>query len=112
MARNGNRFPAAEALHLQGELALAQDSSATLSELAADHFTQALELARQQGARALELRAAISLSRLWARGGQARRSIELLAPLWAGFAEGADTADLLSARALLAELLARAAPAA
>ena len=109
MARNGNRFTAAEALHLQGELALSQDCSAAASELAADHFTQALELARQQGARSLELHAAISLSRLWARGGQARRSIDLLAPLCAGFAKGADTADLRSARALLAELLAPAA---
>lgn len=67
-------------------------------------FRQALDLARRQGARSLELRAASSLARLWQRQGQRAAARRELAPVVAPFSEGADTADLQSARALLAEL--------
>jgi len=64
----------------------------------------AIDIARLQGARSFELRSAISLSRLWAKQGKVRESRELLGPIYAGFTEGWNTADLLAARNLLGEL--------
>ena len=61
-------------------------------------------LARHQQARAWELRAAMSLSRLWQHQGQRTAAYELLAPIYGWFTEGFDTADLQEARALLEEL--------
>ena len=69
-----------------------------------DSFRIALAIAREQGTRGYELRAATSLARLWReqhRRGEAR---DLLAPLYASFTEGFDTADLKDAKALLDEL--------
>jgi predicted ATPase len=68
------------------------------------HFEQALEVARCQQARSYELRAAMSLSRLWQRQGRCVEARELLAPIYGWFTEGFDTADLCDARALLEEL--------
>jgi predicted ATPase len=65
---------------------------------------QALTLAQQQEAKSLELRAAMSLSRLWQQQGQRAAAYELLAPIYSWFTEGFDTADLQEARALLEEL--------
>jgi predicted ATPase len=65
-------------------------------------FQQALAVARSQQARSLELRAAISLSRLWQQQGQRAAARELLAPLYGWFSEGFDTPDLQAAKALLA----------
>jgi predicted ATPase len=65
---------------------------------------QALDLARCQQAKALELRAALSLSRLWQHLGQREAARALLAPIYHWFTEGFDTPDLQEARALLAEL--------
>ena len=62
-------------------------------------------MARQQGARALELRAATSLGRLWHRQGRRPEARDLLEPVYAWFTEGFDTADLAEARQL-AETLA------
>jgi predicted ATPase len=67
-------------------------------------FQQALAVARSQQARSLELRAAISLSRLWQQQGQRAAARELLAPLYGWFSEGFDTPDLQAAKALLAAL--------
>ncbi|MDR7555822.1 MAG: BTAD domain-containing putative transcriptional regulator [Armatimonadota bacterium] len=64
-------------------------------------FGRALEIARSQSSRSLELRAAASLARLWAARGQARAARDLLAPIYARFTEGLDTPDLLDARAIL-----------
>jgi predicted ATPase len=61
----------------------------------------ALNLARQQQAKALELRAATSWSRLWQRQGRQEEARQLLAPIYGWFTEGFDTADLLEAKALL-----------
>jgi predicted ATPase len=59
---------------------------------------------RRQEARSLELRAAMSLAHLWQQQGKQAEAHELLAPIYGWFTEGFDTADLLEAKALLAEL--------
>ena len=67
-------------------------------------FTQSLELSRQQGARAWELRTAIDMARLWASRGKPERGRTLLQPILEQFVEGQDTADQMSAARLLEEL--------
>ncbi len=67
-------------------------------------FHRALEVARQQSAKAFELRAATSLARLWAEQGKRAEAHDLLAPVYGWFTEGFDTADLKDAKALLDEL--------
>jgi predicted ATPase len=67
-------------------------------------FHQALDVAHRQQARMLELRAALSLSRLWQQQGKRAEAYELLAPLYGWFTEGLDTADLQEAQALLEAL--------
>jgi predicted ATPase len=66
-------------------------------------FQQALAIARQQQARSWELRAALSLSRLWQQQGKQDEARELLTPIYGWFTEGFDTADLQEAKALLEE---------
>ena len=61
-------------------------------------------IAREQGTRGYELRAATSLARLWREQGRREEARELLAPLYDWFTEGFDTADLKAAKALLDEL--------
>src|SRR5262249_48365905 len=65
---------------------------------------QALDVARRQQTRALELRAALSLSRLWQQHGQRAEASALLAPIYGWFTEGFDTADLQEAKVLLEAL--------
>ena len=67
-------------------------------------FYQALELARCQSAKSLELRAATSLARLWSHSGKVREAIEVLAPVYGRFTEGFGTPDLKDAKALLNQL--------
>jgi predicted ATPase len=71
---------------------------------AEESFHQALDLARHQEAKSLELRAAMSLARLWQPQGKQAEARELLAPIYGWFTEGFDTADLQEAKALLEEL--------
>ncbi len=68
------------------------------------HFDDALNLARSQGARSLELRTAVSIARFAREQGEPGRARELLAPIHASFTEGFDTRDLQDAAALLGEL--------
>jgi predicted ATPase len=68
------------------------------------HFERALAVARQQQAKSWELRAAMSLARLWRSQGKPQRARELLAPVYGWFTEGHDTSDLKEAKALLDEL--------
>ena len=67
-------------------------------------FQQALAVARGQQARSLELRAAMSLARLWQQQGKRAEAGELLAPIYGWFTEGFNAADLQRAKALLDEL--------
>jgi predicted ATPase len=67
-------------------------------------FQRALDIARRQEAKSLELRAAMSLSRLWLRQGKRDEARALLAPIYGWFTEGFDTADLQEAKALLETL--------
>jgi hypothetical protein len=92
----------AEAYRLQGELLLRQGlSDAAWVEAC---FRQALTIARRQQAKAWELRAAMSLSRLWQRQGKRAEAQALLADVYGWFTEGVDTADLQDAKALLEEM--------
>jgi predicted ATPase len=68
-------------------------------------FQQALDIACRQQAKSLELRAAMSLSRVWQRQGRSGAARELLAPIYGWFTEGFDTADLQEAKALLEQLV-------
>lgn len=61
----------------------------------------ALDVARHRDAQSLELRAAVSLSRLWWQQGKRAKAWALLAPIYAWFTEGFDTVDLQEAKALL-----------
>jgi predicted ATPase len=90
-----------ELLRLDGEIRLA--AGASEEDVAACLF-QALELARNQGAKSLELRAAMSLARLCSRSGKVREARDALAPVYRSFTEGFDTLDLKEARALLERL--------
>ena len=65
---------------------------------------QALAVARRQQAKTLELRAAMSLGRLWQQQGKRAEAHQLLAEIYGWFTEGFDTADLQDAKALLEEL--------
>jgi predicted ATPase len=97
-------FYEAEIYRLQGEFLLLQaDTRHTWEEVEAC-FTQALAIARRQEARALELRAATSLSRLWQQQGKNATAHQLLADVYGWFTEGFDTVDLQEAQAMLAEL--------
>jgi predicted ATPase len=98
----GRRFYEAELYRLKGELLLAR-SAAHRAEAEAC-FQRALDMARRQQAKSLELRAAMSLSRLWQQQGKRTEAYELLAPIYGWFTEGFDTADLQEAKALLETL--------
>jgi predicted ATPase/DNA-binding winged helix-turn-helix (wHTH) protein len=93
----------AEGYRLQGELLLRQ---VTLDMAQAEAcFQQALAVARRQQAKSWELRAAVSLVRLWQQQGKRDDAYNLLAPIYSWFTEGFDTSDLKDAKALLDELV-------
>jgi class 3 adenylate cyclase/predicted ATPase len=92
----------AEAYRLQGELLLRQAVPDAAQAEAC--FQQSLAIAHRQQAKSWELRAAMSLARLWQQQGQRDEARELLTPIYSWFTEGFDTADLQEAEALLEEL--------
>jgi predicted ATPase/class 3 adenylate cyclase len=94
-----DRFYEAEVYRLKGELVL-QQSAAQQGE-AEESFLQALTVARRQQAKSWELRAAMSLSRLWEQQDKRAEARQALAEVYGWFTEGFDTADLQEARALL-----------
>jgi tetratricopeptide (TPR) repeat protein len=99
MDTTGERRHEAEVYRLQGELLLRQ--AVPDAPQAEACFQQALAVARRQQAKSWELRAAMSLSRLWQQQGKRTEARELLAPIYGWFTEGFDTADLQDAQALL-----------
>jgi predicted ATPase/class 3 adenylate cyclase len=92
----------AELYRLKGELLLQQ--AAPNAPQAETCFQQALDVARHQQAKSWELRAAMSLARLWSCHGKRAEAHQLLAEVYGWFTEGFDTTDLQEAKALLAEL--------
>jgi predicted ATPase len=102
MARTDERFYEAELYRLTGVLHLAQAPAAQAEAEA--NMRHALDVARHQDAKSLELRAAMSLSRLWQQQGKRAEARELLAAIYGWFTEGFDTADLQEAKALLERL--------
>jgi predicted ATPase len=120
--RTGDRHCEAETYRIKGELLLRQASitdsgivtntgdrpviaaEAPVCAEAESCFRQAIELAKGQGAKSWELRAAISLCRLWMQQGRRDDARQLLTPIYQWFTEGFDTADLKEARALIGEL--------
>jgi predicted ATPase len=100
--KTGERWYEGELHRVKGELLLAK-SSEHQAEVSTC-FQLALDITRRQQAKSLELRAAMSLSRLWKEQGKRQAARELLAPVYGWFTEGFDTADLQEAKALLDEL--------
>ncbi|MCH8801286.1 MAG: AAA family ATPase, partial [Chloroflexi bacterium] len=97
----GERFWKAELHRLKGELLLLPRGSEEEAEVC---FNQALKVARSQSAKSLELRAAMSLSRLWQKQDKSAAARGLLAGVYGWFTEGFETPDLIDAKALLEEL--------
>jgi tetratricopeptide (TPR) repeat protein len=87
---------------IAGELTLMSPSPDTVK--AATYFQRALAIARKQKAKSWELRATMSMARLWRDQGKPQQARELLAPVYGWFTEGFDTLDLKEAKALLDEL--------
>ena len=100
-AQTGQLFWDADLHRLDGDLLLATGGPA---DEAAARYHRALAIAREQGARWFELRAATSLARLWRDQGKRAEARDLLAPIYGWFTEGFDTRDLQHAKALLEEL--------
>jgi predicted ATPase len=97
--KTGERYYEAELHRLKGELLL-QHAAPEVSH-AETCFQQALDMARRQQAKSLELRAAMSLGRLWQQQGKRQEARALLAGVYDWFTEGFDTAALQEAKALL-----------
>jgi predicted ATPase len=102
MEQHEERLWEAEVCRLRGVLLLRQ--TGTPQAEAETWLRRALDVARRQEAKSLELRAAMSLSRLWQQQGKRIEAHEILAPIYAWFTEGFDTADLQEAKALLEAL--------
>ncbi|HET9884581.1 MAG TPA: hypothetical protein VFS81_22695, partial [Candidatus Binatia bacterium] len=100
--RSNCRYYEAELHRRKGELLLMESVPATVQAEAS--FQNALTVARRQSAKSWELRAAMSLSRLWQRQGKRDEARKLLAEIYGWFTEGFETADLREARTLLEEL--------
>jgi serine/threonine protein kinase/predicted ATPase len=97
------RLYEAELYRLRGELLLGMTKrDATVPRQVEEHFRNALGAARRQGAKSLELRAALSLARLGRRPGGPTGARELLAEIYGGFSEGFETPDLQEAAKVLA----------
>jgi class 3 adenylate cyclase/predicted ATPase len=92
----------AEVCRLRGVVLLRQTGTPPAEAEAC--FQRALDVARRQEAKSLELRAAMSLARLWQQQGKRAEAYDLLTPIYGWFTEGFDTADLQEAQALLAAL--------
>jgi predicted ATPase len=101
--RTQGRYYEAEMHRVQGELFLSMHDDGA----AAASFSKAITVAQHQSAKTWELRAAMSMARLWRDQGKRNEARELLAPVYGWFTEGFDTLDLKQAKALLDELTLR-----
>ena len=99
----GGCYYEAELHRLKGDLLLAQSKGAAVTETEAC-FHQAIDVARQQNAKSWELRAVMSLSRLWQEQGRRELAWKKLAEIYGWFTEGFDTTDLKEAKAMLDKL--------
>jgi len=116
LLENSNQYWLSGFFQLKGNLLICrqramaggQDSGEVLSfafiEEAENCFLKAIEVARQQGAKSWELKATISLARLWQQQGKKEAARQMLEALYSWFTEGFDTSDLIEARALLEDL--------
>jgi len=105
--KTGGRHIEAELHRFKGELtlkALGVKACRAAETEAEECFRRSIEIARQQEAKSLELRAVTSLSRLWKQHGKNAEARTMLADIYGWFTEGFDTADLKDAKALLEEL--------
>jgi predicted ATPase len=109
--KNGESVWEAELYRLKGELLLVQEGyrpqavgCRDKTEEAEACFLKAIEVARKQQAKSLELRAVMSLAKLWQRQGKQKEAHEMLAAIYNWFTEGFNTKDLQEAKALLDEL--------
>jgi predicted ATPase len=98
--RTGARSLAAELIRRKGQLLLRQGHI----EATEESYRTALSIAEEQGAKLWELRAAVSLARLWRDRGCRAEARDLLAPIYGWFTEGFDTPDLKDAKVLLGQL--------
>ena len=113
ITRTGERTYAAELTRQKGELYLIlaqkvedysnENTTATLTK-AESYFREAIAIAQRQDAKSWELRAALSLSKLWHSQKRQKDAYDLLKPIYAWFSEGAETKDLIHAKNLLKEL--------
>jgi predicted ATPase len=97
---SGERWWEAELCRLRGELSRFCRGEGD-SEV---WFRRSLDVSQRQGAKSLELRAAMSMARLWRDQGKRDEARDLLAPVYGWFTEGYDTLDLKEAKGLLDEL--------
>jgi predicted ATPase len=98
------RWCEAEINRIAGEIALISPQRGAAEAEA--YFERALAIACSQQAKSWELRAAMSMARLWRDQGKRRQAYDLLAPVYGWFTEGFDTLDLKEAKALLEQLTA------
>ncbi len=97
VSKTGEHFYEAELYRLRGDLLLKIEERGSPEAC----FHQAIEIARRQSAKSWELRATMSLSRLWQQQGKATEARQMLADIYGWFTEGFNTADLKEAKALL-----------
>jgi adenylate cyclase len=101
LQRTGTVFYGAELHRLQGEFLLRREGAEAACPEAEACFRRALDVARRQQAKSLELRAAMSLARLYRRQGREAEARPALAECYGWFTEGFDTPDLREAKTLL-----------
>jgi len=112
MERNDERYVESEIDRIRGELKLKQVSGPSSNQVevrageaeAEQSFLKAIEIARQRGAKSLELRAAISLSRMYLSRGRDTDALEILRPIHDWFTEGFDCLELKAARDILKDI--------
>jgi adenylate cyclase len=102
--KTGECFYEAELYRLKGECLMAQSGKRGREAAAEECFRRALDVARRQQAKSLELRTGVSLSHLWQQQGRRAEAHQVLGEIYSWFNEGFETPDLQDAKALLEAL--------